>query len=40
MDRRAFVSTVTLGLVAAPLAAEAQPVGKPLAWGTCIRESR
>ena len=28
MDRRAFVSTVTLGLLAAPLAAEAQPAGK------------
>jgi putative ABC transport system substrate-binding protein len=28
MDRRAFVSTVALGLLAAPLAAEAQPAGK------------
>ena len=28
VDRRAFVSTVAVGLLAAPLAAEAQPVGK------------
>jgi putative tryptophan/tyrosine transport system substrate-binding protein len=28
MDRRAFISTVTLGLLAAPLAAEAQQAGK------------
>jgi len=28
MDRRAFISGVTVGLVAAPLAAEAQPAGK------------
>jgi hypothetical protein len=28
MERRAFISNVTLGLLAAPLAAEAQPVGK------------
>jgi hypothetical protein len=28
MDRRAFVSTVALGLLAAPLAAGAQPAGK------------
>ena len=28
MDRRAFISNVTLGLLAAPLAAEAQPAGR------------
>jgi putative ABC transport system substrate-binding protein len=28
MDRRAFISGITLGLLAAPLAAEAQPTGK------------
>ncbi len=28
MDRRAFISGITLGLLAAPLAAEAQPAGK------------
>jgi putative ABC transport system substrate-binding protein len=28
MDRRAFISSVTLGLLAAPLAAEGQPAGK------------
>ena len=28
MDRRAFLSTVGLGLLVAPLAAEAQPAGK------------
>jgi hypothetical protein len=28
MDRRAFISGLTFGLLAAPLAAEAQPVGK------------
>ena len=28
MDRRAFIGTLTGGLLAAPLAAEAQPVGK------------
>jgi ABC-type uncharacterized transport system substrate-binding protein len=28
MDRRTFISSVTLGLLAAPLAAEAQPTGK------------
>ncbi len=28
MDRRAFISGMTLGLLAAPLAAEAQPAGK------------
>jgi hypothetical protein len=27
MDRRAFISGITLGLLAAPLAAEAQQVG-------------
>jgi putative ABC transport system substrate-binding protein len=29
MDRRRFISSVTLGLLATPLAAEAQPTGKP-----------
>jgi len=29
MDRRAFISGITLGLLAAPLAAEAQSAGKP-----------
>src|SRR6266849_1589608 len=33
MDRRAFVGTVTRGLLAAPLAAEAQPVGKAVRIG-------
>jgi putative tryptophan/tyrosine transport system substrate-binding protein len=28
MDRRAFISGITLGVLAAPLAAEAQPAGK------------
>jgi hypothetical protein len=28
MDRRAFIGTVAGGLLAAPLAAEAQPAGK------------
>jgi putative ABC transport system substrate-binding protein len=28
MDRRAFISTLAGGLLAAPLAAEAQPAGK------------
>jgi len=33
MDRRAFIVTVGGGLLAAPLAAEAQPVGKPVRIG-------
>ena len=33
MERRAFVSSITLGLLAAPLAAEAQPVAKVFVIG-------
>jgi putative ABC transport system substrate-binding protein len=33
MNRRSFIGTVTAGLLAAPLAAEAQPVGKPYRIG-------
>ena len=31
MDRRAFISTLAAGLLAAPLAAEAQPEGRSIA---------
>jgi putative ABC transport system substrate-binding protein len=33
MERRAFIAAVTGGLLAAPLAAEAQPAGKPYRVG-------
>jgi putative ABC transport system substrate-binding protein len=38
MDRRAFLSGITVGLLAAPLAAEAQPVGKivRVGWLTLV----
>ena len=32
MDRRTFLSTLASGLLAAPLAVEAQPVGKPVRY--------
>ena len=39
MDRRAFLATLTGGLLAAPLAAEAQPVGKVARIGYLVTGS-
>lgn len=40
MDRRAFLTTVGVGIAAAPLAGEAQKAGKPVRIGLLIPQSR
>ena len=36
MDRRTFIGTLTIGFLAAPLAVEAQQVGKLWRIGRCL----